>query len=65
MFDFDRLRYLERGMRLRWDTDEGAAVEKEVLKLFVVVALLVVVSVVGLKVFYTSISGWQRSSAGL
>ena len=69
MFDFDRLRYLERGMRLRWDTDEGAAVEKEVLKLVVVVvavvAVLVVVSVVVLKVFYTSISGWQRSSAGL
>ena len=55
-------------MRLRWDTDEGAAVEKEVLKLVVVVivvAVLVVVSVVGLKVFYTSIPGWQRSSAGL
>ena len=69
MFDFDRLRYLERGMRLRWDTDEGAAVEKEVLKRFVVavvvIVVVVVLSVVGLKVFYTSISGWQRSSAGL
>ena len=55
MFDFDRLRYLERGMRLRWDTDEGAAVEKEVLKRFVVavvvIVVVVVLSVVGLKVF--------------
>ena len=43
MFDFDRLRYLERGMRLRWDTDEGAAVEKEVLKLVVVLIVVAVV----------------------
>ena len=25
------VRYLERGMRLRWDTSEGEAVEKEVI----------------------------------